>query len=91
VPPERRPYRVELAPGAARDLRALPVAVRRRVGLRIESLALDPRPAGAKKLAGLESLYRLRVGDYRILYQVLDRVLLVLLVGLGHRRDVYRR
>jgi len=91
VPPARPAYRVELAPSAARDLRALPPNVRHRIRLKIDALAREPRPPGTKKLEGLESLYRMRVGAYRILYQIRDRVLLVLVVGVGNRREIYRR
>ncbi len=90
MPPPRRGYRVELAPSAARDLRGLPPIVQHRIRLRIDALAFDPRPSGSKRLKGIGSLYRLRVGDYRVLYQVRDRILLVLVVGIGNRREVYR-
>ena len=83
-------YRIELLPSAARQFEKLPVAIHRRVGRAIDGLAVDPRPPGAHKLAGAEDVWRLRVGDYRVLYQVGDVVLLVLIVKIGHRRDVYR-
>lgn len=83
-------YRVELKPSAARAVRKLAADVRRRVIARAEALAADPRPPGAEKLEGVRDLYRVRVGDYRIIYQVADKVLLVLVVRVGHRRDVYR-
>jgi len=63
---------------------------RRRVVRRIEGLADDPRPRGCEKLAG-EDRYRIRQGDYRIVYSVEDDVLIVHIVKVGHRRDVYRR
>jgi len=53
-------------------------------------LANNPRPFGSDKLAGPEELYRVRVGDYRIVYQIQDEALLVLVVKIGHRREVYR-
>lgn len=65
--------------------------MRRRIKQRIDSLAQNPYPSGIKKLEGEDELYRLRVGDYRILYQVKGKILLVLIVGIGHRRDIYRR
>jgi mRNA interferase RelE/StbE len=83
-------YTIEFRPAAARDFRKLSKHDQRRIGARIESLAVTPRPAGVKQLAASEKLYRIRVGDYRILYQILDRVLRVLVVEIGHRRDVYR-
>jgi mRNA interferase RelE/StbE len=84
-------YRIEFAPRAQRDFKALDGSVRRRIARRIDSLADNPYPPGIKKIEGEEELYRLRVGDYRILYQVRGQVLLVLIVGIGHRRDIYRR
>lgn len=83
-------YRVELKPSAARALRKLDADIQRRLIARVEALAENPRPPGAEKLEGRRDLYRIRVGDYRIIYQVGDKVLLVLVVRVGHRRDVYR-
>ena len=84
-------YRIELAPKALRDFKALDESVRGRIARRIDSLAENPFPSGIKKLAGEDELYRLRVGDYRVLYQVQGKVLVVLILGVGHRREVYRR
>lgn len=81
-------YRVELRPAAVRSLRKLDPQVRRRVQGAIAMLAQDPRPPGARALQGRPGL-RVRVGDYRIIYTVDDDVLLVVVVRLGHRRDVY--
>jgi mRNA interferase RelE/StbE len=53
-------------------------------------LAADPRPSGCKKLTGNTDYYRMRVGDYRVLYEVRDRDVLVLVIKIGHRREVYR-
>jgi len=57
----------------------------------IDALAQEARPAGCVKLAGSPDLYRIRVGDYRIVYQIKDNELLVLVLSIGHRREVYRR
>jgi mRNA interferase RelE/StbE len=84
-------YRVELVPSAARAFRKLDDRTRLRVQRKIESLADDPRPPGAKLLSAEERIYRLRAGDFRILYQVNDKVLVILVIAIGHRRDVYRR
>ncbi len=81
-------YRIELRPAAVRALRKLDPQVRRRVQGAIALLAQDPRPPGARALQGRPGL-RVRVGDYRIIYTVDDDVLLVVVVRLGHRRDVY--
>ena len=84
-------YRVEFTPRAERDFKALDGSIRGRIKRRIDALAENPYPPGIKKIEGEGELYRLRVGDYRILYQVKGKILLVLIVGIGHRRDVYRR
>lgn len=68
-----------------------PIPARRRVQAAIELLQDEPRPNGAKKLAGGEGERRVRTGDYRIVYEVNDNVLLVLVVAVGHRRDIYER
>ncbi len=84
-------FRIEVAPAAARQLRKLDPAARRRVQAAVELLAEQPRPSGAKKLVGGEGEWRVRTGDHRIVYQVRDDVLLVLVVAVGHRRDIYQR
>ena len=83
-------YRIELRPAAVRALRKLDPRVRHRVQGAIALLAQDPRPPGARALQGRSGL-RVRVGDYRIIYTVEDDVLLVVVVRLGHRRDVYEQ
>lgn len=81
-------YRIEFRPAAVRALRKLDPQVRRRVQGAIALLAQDPRPPGARALQGRPGL-RVRVGDYRIIYTVEDDVLLMVVVRLLHRRDVY--
>jgi mRNA interferase RelE/StbE len=83
-------YRIELRPAAVRALRKLDPQVRHRIQGAIALLAQDPRPPGARALQGRSGL-RVRVGDYRIIYTVEDDVLLVVVVRLGHRRDVYEQ
>jgi mRNA interferase RelE/StbE len=83
-------FRIELRPAAARALRKLDPPAQRRVRGAIALLAQDPRPPGARALQGRPGL-RVRVGDYRIVYTVQDDVLLVVVVRLGHRRDVYEQ
>lgn len=83
-------YSVEIKLSAAREIEAIPRADRRRVVERIGRLAEDPRPRGCEKLAGGEH-YRVRQGDYRIVYIVEDEHLVVWVVKVGHRRDLYRR
>lgn len=72
-----------------KDLRRLPNKDVKRILERIEGLADEPRPAGTEKLSGREQ-YRIRQGVYRILYEIRDRELIVTVVKVGHRRDVYR-
>ncbi|MBK8470005.1 MAG: type II toxin-antitoxin system RelE/ParE family toxin [Candidatus Phosphoribacter sp.] len=84
-------YRIQVAPGAIRQLRKLEPSARRRVQAAIELLAEQPRPGGAKKLVGGGSEWRVRTGDYRVVYEIRDNVLLVLVLAIGHRRDIYQR
>lgn len=83
-------YRIEFRQAARRALADLPTAAQRRLDAAILGLAQDPRPRGCKKLAGEADLWRIRVGLYRVVYTVKDDVLLVLVVKIGHRREVYR-
>lgn len=85
-------YAIQILPAAQRAMAGLSKPVRRRVDEHILSLADDPRPHGAIPLKGEgKGLCRLRVGDYRILYQVQDGALIVLVIDVAHRREVYRR
>lgn len=83
-------YRIVIAPAAARGIKKLDGNARQGIAGAINMLAADPRPPGVRKLTGSTNSYRLRVGDYRILYQIADRVLQVLVIKVGHRRYVYR-
>ena len=83
-------YRLEIKRSAAKELEALPPKDRTRVVARIQALAGDPRPVGVEKLSDQER-YRVRQGNYRILYEIHDEVLLVVVVKLGNRRDIYRK
>jgi mRNA interferase RelE/StbE len=82
-------YAVEFLPSTAQELSKLEPVIRRRLARRIDRLARDPR-AGAVKLRGAEDMWRVRVGDYRILYQVQEDRLVILVIRIGHRREVYR-
>lgn len=83
-------YRIELTRAAARDLTEIPKSVLKRLDACILGLAGDPLPPGAKKLKNSGGLFRVRVGDYRIIYRIEQEVLTVLVVKIGHRREVYR-
>ena len=82
-------YEVVLKRSVAKDLRGIPRADLLKVLAKIESLATDPRPAGCEKLSARER-YRLRQGNYRIIYAIDDGRVTVVVVKVGHRRDVYR-
>ena len=83
-------YRIELRPAAVRALKKIDHQHRDRIRATIALLGQDPRPPGATALRGRDGL-RVRVADYRIIYTVTDDVLLVVVVTLGHRREVYER
>lgn len=83
-------YRVEIKPQAEKALAWIPNPYRRRIAKAIDGLARDPRPTGCMKLTGAEDAYRLRVGDYRVVYKIIDRALFVYVVRVAHRKEVYR-
>lgn len=86
----RKVYDVQFATGAARQFRKLTKDVQRRLRPAIDSLADDPRPRGVKKMAGADDLYRIRVGDFRIVYETNDAEVVVLIVIVADRRESYR-
>jgi mRNA interferase RelE/StbE len=84
-------YRILVKPSASKEIDAVGQKKdRQRIVLRIQSLGENPRPAGCEKLAGRLDRYRVREGNYRILYSIDDEKLLVDVVKVGHRKDVYR-
>ena len=82
-------YEVRIVSAAEREMDKLPAAVHKRISRRIFTLEDNPRLRGAKKLSGREE-YRLRIGDYRILYTVDDKNRVVTIFAVGHRREIYR-
>ena len=82
-------YRIVFKKSVAKDLRRIPRADVRRVLATIDTLAVDPRTPGAEKLSGGDR-YRIRQGVYRVLYEIQDKEILVIIVKIGHRREVYR-
>ena len=84
-------YAVEVTPAAVRQLRKFDPPARRRVQAAIELLADDPRPPKARKLVGGAGEWRVRTGDFRIVYEIYDGRQFVLVVAVGHRREVYDR
>ncbi|WP_169763140.1 type II toxin-antitoxin system RelE family toxin [Mobiluncus mulieris] len=83
-------YSVIFTSAAARQIRKMDAAVRSRILKEIENLSGNPRPAGVKKLVG-EPAWRIRVGDYRIIYEIEDSRLTVTVIRAAHRREVYTR
>jgi mRNA interferase RelE/StbE len=83
-------YAITFARSARRELEALEANRVRRIWSRIEALATEPRPAGSRKLQGGQHHWRIRVGDYRVVYTVDDRARVVDVVAVRHRKDVYR-
>ena len=84
-------YRIEFKKSARKEILGLPRKMQRRVISAIKALADNPRPENVRKLKGSEDYYRLRVGDYRILYQIADQILTIFVIRVGHRGDVYRK
>jgi len=81
-------YNIEIKKSATKEIEKLPKAMLKKVVDKIQSLANTPRPAGCKKLTADEK-YRVRVGDYRILYSIEDKKLVIYVVKVGHRKKVY--
>jgi mRNA interferase RelE/StbE len=85
-----RPYAVRFRPAAVRQLRKLPREAQRRLRAAIDGLGDQARPAGAVKLAGTDDLWRIRVGEFRVVYTITDEALVVTVVRVANRREVYR-
>lgn len=83
-------YEVRFKPSVAKDLRGIPRSDVRRILARIEALRDDPRAAGSEKLVGPEAVYRVRQGVYRIVYSIHDEQVVVEVIRVGHRGEVYR-
>lgn len=83
-------YEVRFKSSARRAFDSLARQLQARILAKIDPLAENPRPIGSKKLAGPEDRWRIRVGDFRVIYEIHDQVLVVLVIAVGHRRDVYR-
>ena len=83
-------YKVEILKRAAKRLAKLPSKDYQKIKNAIRDLAINPRPQGYLKLKGSTDKYRIRVGNYRVIYEIFDRKLIVTVVDLGHRKDIYR-
>jgi mRNA interferase RelE/StbE len=82
-------YKIELKQSAVKELDKIPAKDLKKITAKIESLSTNPRPMGCEKLSALER-YRIRQGNYRILYSIKDDILTVYVVKIGHRKDIYR-
>ncbi len=83
-------FRIEFAKAAEKDLRVIDGRYIAKILEAIEELQDQPRPQGCKKLAGSQNTYRIRIGDYRVIYEIENNVLMILIVRIRHRKDVYR-
>jgi mRNA interferase RelE/StbE len=83
-------YHLITKPAAEKQIAKLPTAIRKRIYAALDSLCEQPRPRGCKKLKGEDNLWRIRVGDYRVVYTIEDDQLIVLVVRIAHRKDVYQ-
>ena len=83
-------YKLLIKPSAAKEIESAPKKARLRIVKRIQDLSSDPRPPGCEKLSGHDDKYRVRQGMYRIVYSVSDLRLVVCVVKVGHRKDIYR-
>ena len=83
-------YTLEIKQAALKAILRLPKTIQARIHARIEGLKSDPRPKSCRKLEGEERAYRVRLGDYRIVYEVWDKQIHVIVINVGHRKDIYR-
>lgn len=83
-------YEIRFLPSVRKDIRKMPRAMLRRLQEALHGLSANPHPPGAKKIQGYDGYFRLRVGDYRVVYSVAEEVRIIEIIRIGHRRDVYR-
>ena len=83
-------YQIQILPKAKRQLKSIPNQMQTLLKDAIRNLSENPRPQGVKKLSGEDNLYRIRIRHYRVIYKIEDNILLILIVSVGHRREIYR-
>ncbi|MEH2158507.1 type II toxin-antitoxin system RelE family toxin [Nostoc sp.] len=83
-------YEIKFSKGAKKQFMKLPLDVQERIQTKINDLAIEPRPNGVKKLQGDDNSYRIRVGDYRVVYELDDDILIVTVIKVGHRSEIYK-
>ena len=88
---EPAPYSVGYESAARKELSKLDLPIARRIARAVSALGADPRPAGCRRLVGYDNLWRIRIGDYRVVYMIKDTELIVLALRIAHRSEVYRR
>ena len=84
-------YDIEWRPSTKKDLKRISKAEVHRIINAVEGLSDHPRPPGSTKLSGSDLTYRIRVGNYRVIYEIHDEIILIEVVKVGHRKDVYRK
>ncbi|NGX56725.1 MAG: hypothetical protein K1060chlam5_00971 [Candidatus Anoxychlamydiales bacterium] len=83
-------YKIKLSKPTIKNLKKIEKSELKKIARKIDKLSNNPRPTNAKKLINQKDLFRIRSGDYRIIYQVKDSILLILVVNIGHRKDIYK-
>jgi mRNA interferase RelE/StbE len=83
-------YEIEISRTAETQLKKLPEEDQRRVVRAVLALAEEPHPRGSRKLSGYDDVFRIRVGRYRVLYSIFERRLVIIILKIGHRKDIYR-
>ena len=83
-------YEILLSKAARKQLSTFPAFIDNKIIEDITALSVSPRPAGCKKLKGYHHSFRIRVGDYRIIYEIEDKILRILVIAIGHRKDIYK-
>ncbi len=83
-------FRIDYKKAARKELKKLDQSARERIGAAIDALGSEPHPPGSRKMVGSEALFRIRVGDYRVIYEVQNKLLTIFVIRIGHRKDIYR-
>jgi mRNA interferase RelE/StbE len=83
-------YKIEWKRSATKELEKLPRLMISKIVSAVDNLSSDPYPQGVRKLVGTEASYRIRIGDYRVLYNIIENKLIIEVIRVGHRKDVYR-
>ena len=84
-------YQIKFRTSAIREIKSLPPNLQQRVRSAIDSLESDPRPIGYKKLKGFANLFRIRISEIRVLYSIEDKMLIIEIIKIGYRREVYKK